>query len=248
MKTNKRIIMIILLILLVIGGTGCMNSEGKILNNIEDKYGEKFVVEGKKEGSVLFPEMYGKDKIFVHPEGKPELIFEAGQSDSQDGKHYDTYIPALWGAELTASLKDKLADQLPKDSLYKVYIDVAGSKYDVSMKEMSAYDYIKNVNKNFMVVLEVAIKTSGEPNLAEYQDGLYQSFEMIKNLQTKYYSLSVGFVDPSEDISDYIRTANVNNLPWSNLKAKVYGHILVDEHVNINSPDELISNYEAIKE
>ncbi|MFF2448932.1 hypothetical protein ACFVSW_17765 [Neobacillus sp. NPDC058068] len=54
MKNTKRILLLILLILVLMGSTGCTSSEGKILNYLEDKYGETFVVENKKEGSSLF--------------------------------------------------------------------------------------------------------------------------------------------------------------------------------------------------
>jgi hypothetical protein len=56
--------------------------------------------------------------------------------------------------------------------------------------------------------------------------------------------VSVGFVDESEDISDYIRTSNINNIPWSNLKANVYGTIMVDNLTGINSPDEIAQHYD----
>lgn len=223
-----------------------MNSEGKILNYLEDKYGEKFVVEGKKEGSILFPKMYGKDKLFVYPKGKPELIFAAGQSRSDEVNYYDGYISAVWGDELTNSLKEALKGKLPEGSVYRVFVN--SSEDDPSMKDMSIYDYLKRENKNLMVVLEVAIKTTKEPNLDEYRDGLYQAFEIIKNLQSKYYTLSVGVVDKSEDIQEYIRTSKVNNIPWSNLDAKVYGYLVVDDYDDIKSPEELISKYKPVKE
>ncbi|MFF2448933.1 hypothetical protein ACFVSW_17770 [Neobacillus sp. NPDC058068] len=249
MKIKKRILLITLLIMVMIGGTGCMSSEGKILNYIEDKYGEKFVVEGKKEGSVLFPEMYGKDKIFAYPEGKPELIFEAGESSSKEKKYYDEYIPAIWGDELTRSLKDSLKRSLPQASIYKIYVNVAGSKYNVNMKELSIINYVKEENKDIRIVLKVAIKSQGKPNLEEYSDGLYKAFEEIKSLNTTFYGLSVGFVDQSEDINEYVRTSNVNNLPWSNLAGNVYGYLLVNQNVNdINSPNDLMKYYTPVKE
>ncbi|EKN71481.1 hypothetical protein BABA_01230 [Neobacillus bataviensis LMG 21833] len=224
-----------------------MNSEGKIVNYLEDKYGEKFVVEHKKEGSFLFPEMYGKDKLFVHPEKKPELLFEAGQSRSKEIHYYDGYISAIWGDELTKSLKDELEKQLPKGSIYRVFVN--SSEDNARFKDQSFYDYIKNENNRLMVVLEVAIRTDGEPNVDEYSAGLYQALEVIKNLHTKYYTLSAGFVDKSEDkMTDYIRTSNVNNLPWSNLDAQVYGYLLVGERYNIQNPDDLMKNYKPVEE
>ncbi|WP_152681108.1 hypothetical protein [Neobacillus vireti] len=247
MKTNKRITMIILLILVVIGGTGCMSSEGNILNYLEGKYGEKFAVEGKQKGSLLFPNMYGRDKLYVYPEGKPEQIFEAGQSQSKEIHYYDGYISAIWGDELTKSLNDQLEKYLPKESIYRVFVN--SSEDDARFKDLSLYDYIKNENNKLMVVLEVAIRTDGEPNLDEYSTGLYQAFEVIKNLQTKYCTLSVGFVDKSEDkMADYIRTSNVNNLPWSNLDAQVYGYLMVDDRYNFHSPEELMKYYKVAEE
>ena len=249
MRISKRIMLIFLLILVLIGGTGCMNTEGKIVNYLEDKYGEKFEVEHKKEGSVLFPEMYGKDKIFAHPEGKPELIFEAGESSSKEKKYYDDYIPAIWGDELTKSLKNDMHGNLPENSIYKVYVNVAGSKYNLYMKDMSILDYIKSENKNIRVILKVAILTSGKPNIEEYSEGLFKAYETIKSLNTTFYGLSVGVVDQSEDFSEYIRTSNVNNIAWSNLAEGVYGYLIVNQNVgDINSPEELMKYYTPVKE
>lgn len=249
MKITKRIMLIFLLMLVLIGGTGCMNSEGKILNYLEDKYGEKFVVEHKKEGSILFPKMYGKDKIFAYPEGRPELIFEAGESSTKEEKYNDEYIPAIWGDELTKSLKDDIQSNLPENSIYKVYVNVAGSKYNLDMKDMSILDYINEKNKNIRVVLKVAILTPGKPNLEEYSEGVFKAFETIKSLNTTFYGLSVGFVDQSEDISEYIRTSNVNNIAWSNIAGGVYGYLIVNQNAGeINSSEELMKYYTPVKE
>ncbi|QCJ44173.1 hypothetical protein FAY30_20935 [Bacillus sp. S3] len=226
-----------------------MDSESKMVHYLEDKYGEKFVVEHKKEGSVLFPEMYGKDKIYAYPEGKPELIFEAGESSSKEKQYYDDYIPAIWGGELTKSLQGSLKESLPETSIYKIYVNVAGSKYNLEMKDLPILKYINEENKDIRIVLKVAIKTAGKPNTSDYSDGLYKAFDQLKGLNTTFYSFSVGFVDQSEKIDEYIRTSNVNNLPWSNIEGKVYGHLQVNQDItDINSPADLMKYYTPAEE
>ena len=245
MKIGKRFAMLLLPIMVVIGGTGCMGSENKVINHLEEKYGEKFVVEGKKEGSLLFTD-YGKDKFFLYPEGKPELIFSAGEVKSKKAQFYDGYINALWGAELTQNLNDELKGVLPEDSEFKIFVTAPVD--DVSMRNTSIYDYIENVSKDVIVHLVIGVKTENEPNISEYSEDLFKAFEVMRNLQTKYYSLSAGFVGKNEDISDYIRTADVNNVPWSNLKGEVYGELFVDDRLELQGPEELINHYEPFKE
>ncbi|MFZ7943768.1 hypothetical protein ACO1D1_09050 [Neobacillus sp. 19] len=114
---------------------------------------------------------------------------------------------------------------------------------------MPILKYINEENKDIRIVLKVAIKTAGNPNTSDYSDGLYKAFDQLKGLNTTFYSFSVGFVDQSEKIDEYIRTSNVNNLPWSNIEGKVYGHLQVNQDItDINSPADLMKYYTPAEE
>ncbi|KKK38851.1 hypothetical protein WQ57_05720 [Mesobacillus campisalis] len=236
----------IIIILVMIGGTGCMQSEGEIVSYLEEKYNSKFEVEGGKEGSDLFPDMYGKDQIVAHPEGDDKLVFLAGESKTQEGGFFDRYPLAKWSNELDEKYSNAVAKEFGSDAQFKTLLYVQGDNYSSEMIDMHVEDYFKS-NQEALVTLNIGIKTAGEPNVDEYLEGIYSLQQQLKELGVESYGVTVGFVDESEDISDYIRTSNVNNLPWSNLDAKVYGSIMIDNLLDIQSPEQIKEYYEPIE-
>ncbi|MFJ5762919.1 hypothetical protein ACIQAA_28135 [Neobacillus sp. NPDC093182] len=93
MKITKKVISILLPFVLLIAVTGCMkerSSENVILTYLQETYNETFEVETFKERSTIFKNMYGADKVIVHPKGKPEYVFLAGEDRDMKG---NTTIP-----------------------------------------------------------------------------------------------------------------------------------------------------------
>ncbi len=223
-------------------------SEEAIVNHLEETYGEKFEVETFKEGHSIFKNMYGDDKVIVHPEGKPEQVFLAGTKRDHEDKYYDTYMLSKWGEELTGKYKQEIQAIVPGDYDYRVLLYVEDGKYDSSMKSMSAMDYFSKKNQDAEVVLKVAVKTSEAPNPEEYYEPVYRLLQLLEPLGVEAYGVSLGFVDDSVDAADYIRTSNVNNVPWSNLDAKVFGTIMVDNLAKITEPGQIEAYYEPFEE
>lgn len=236
-----------------------MNAESKFLSHLEKKYNEDFEVENVKEGSIIFSEMYGKDKALVHPKGNNELVFLAGEYLKTE-EIYDNYVLAKWGEEIKADIKGEMEKELP-NSPYKVSIMAADDTYDASMQDKPFLEYVEENNNNVLIMLTVGVYTTEEPELATFSQGIYNLYQKLKEYGTESYAISVGFVDESEDITDYIRTANINNIAWSNLDAKVYGEISFDERSNpknpspsiseeliVTSPESVIHHYEKLGE
>lgn len=247
MALMKRGGFMLLFILLMIGGTGCMQAESKIAGYLEEKYQQKFTVEGAKEGSELYPEMYGKDQIFAYPEGKPEMVFLAGESKKQDGEYYDRYPLAIWSSQLDAIYRAGVEEGFGKGTEFKTMLYVQGSKYDGDMIDMDFRDYFNNVNNEALVTLNIGVKTAGEPDPEKYAEAIYQLLQQLKELNVKNFGVTVGFVDEGEDISEYIRTSNVNNIAWSNLDAKVYGTVMVDNTMEISSSSQIKEYYQQVE-
>jgi hypothetical protein len=224
------------------------SSENKILTHLEKTYDETFEVETFKEGSTLFKNMYGSDKVIVHPKDKPEHVFLAGEKRDHEGEYYDTYVLSKWSAELSKKLETEISRILPEEVEYRVLLYVEDGKYDSTMKDMSVFDYFANENKEANVVLKIAVKKSGHPDVTAYNEPVYQLLQLLDTVGVDMYGVSVGFVDSTEDITDYIRTSNVNNVPWTNLDAKVYGTIMVDSFANITEPKQIEEYYEMFEE
>jgi hypothetical protein len=72
-------------------------------------------------------------------------------------------------------------------------------------------------------------------------------YQKLKSLNTDFYTLSVGFVEDSLNSDEYIRTSNVNNTPWSNLKG-AYGAVVVNDSFQISKPEDMNEYYEVYEE
>ncbi len=237
-----------------------MSSEGKVLAKLEEKYNQKFTVEGVKEGSKIFAQMYGKDRLTVHPEGNKELVFLAQEVKAEQGEFKDNFVQAKWAEELKEKLSAEIEKELPPGTPYKIQLFIPSKGIEKSMAEIPVQDYLDR-NKDLSVVLLAGIKTAAEPEVEKYKENIYNLYQLLKGLGTTGYSVTIGFVDESEDISDYVRTSYINNISWSNLDAKVYGNITIDERHDsenpssgvdpsliLESPDAVIKHYEPIGE
>lgn len=223
-------------------------SADKIVTHLEKTYGETFEVETFKEGNSIFKNMYGADKVIVHPKGEPEHVFLAGEKRDHKDEYYDTYLLSKWSDELTKKFKPKIASILPGDYEYRVLLYVEDGKYDSSMKDLSVEDYFSKENKDAEVVIKIAVKTADAPNAAEYDEPVYRLMQLLEPLGVASFGVSLGFIDDAFDVSDYIRTSNINNVPWTNLDAKVYGTIMVDNLAKITEPSQIEEYYEPFKE
>ncbi|WP_415813615.1 hypothetical protein [Mesobacillus thioparans] len=241
---KKWIMLTAVILFAVMGGAGCMSSESKVMEHLEEKYNEKFEVESTKEGSVIFPEMYGKDKVMAHPKGKPEFVFLAGESRNEDGVYYDTYILSVWSNQLDQLYKDKVNQAFNEDVQFKTMLFVEEEKYTAEKKDSSVTDFLQTEDNGALFTLNIAVKTDGEPEVEKYLEPVYQLLNELKESNAKYYGVTVGFVNRSENVSDYMRTSNVNNIDWSNLDAKVYGTIMVDDSMDISSPEQIKEYYQ----
>ena len=134
------------------------SSEDKIITHLEKTYDEKFEVEIFKEGSTFFKNMYGADKMIVHPKDKPEYVFLAGEDRDHAGEYYDTYVLSKWAVELTKKFETDISTIMPEEFEYRVLLYVEDGKYDSTMKEMSVFDYFSNKNNEANVVIKMAVK------------------------------------------------------------------------------------------
>ncbi|UFT99206.1 hypothetical protein KO561_18835 [Radiobacillus kanasensis] len=237
-----------------------MSQEEKVLSYLEDKYNKEFEIEYSKEGSELFPKMYGGDNYVVHPKDNNEIVFSVEALPDESG-FADGYTTANWAYELENFNKEAIDRYLPELSEFKIMLRASPGiiTENVDSKEIDAL--IKESPEEFTVILKTVVRTSNIPNVQEYSDAIYKLFNLVKGLKAKDYIVTVGFVDSESNISDYIRTANVNNISWENLDAKVYGFVTLDNRlapenpgngVNpnllINSKNDVVNHYESLEE
>ncbi|WP_077619649.1 hypothetical protein [Bacillus sinesaloumensis] len=212
------------------------STEEKAVKYLEEKYDTEFEVMHVEEGSKLFEDLYGGDVVTVHPKGEPDVIFTIKGSEEP---YTETYLQAKWSQELQEKLKADIEKELPTDTPYKVII--SNSRMSDSTNKNKTVDEVLNESNTVVVSIMTAIQTDGEPEVSQYSQGIYNLYNMLKNLGVNKYVVSVGFVDQSEDVSDFIRTSYVNNITWENLKANVYGVIAIDDRKNPDNPSDLVN-------
>lgn len=218
-----KIAKIMTLLLFLIGAVGCSSSEEKALRYLEDKYDKEFEV------------MWVKDELVtVHPKGEPDVIFTVHVDDEE---YVETYLPAKWSQELQEKLKADIKKELPPNTEFKLVL--SKTNFNESMADISV-DGLLEQNKDMGVDLVVGIKTPGEPNIKQYSQGIYNLYNLLKSIGLENYLISVGFVNESEDISEFIKTSYVNNMAWSNLDGTVYGELGIDERHDPDNPSALI--------
>jgi hypothetical protein len=129
------------------------------------------------------------------------------------------------------------------------------------MIDMPFQEFIENNRKEVRLVIVAGVYTDGAPDVESYKQSFYNIYQEMQKYGAEDYTIDAGFVEKSEDISDYIRTAGVNNIAWSNLKAKVYGQLNIDERLNpknadpdiaeeyiLIDPDAVVRNYDPYKD
>lgn len=236
----KKYSVVLASLLLIMGVSGCVKNDTKkeIVNYLEDKYNEEFVVESYEKKSKLEYE-YGGDKITAHPKNNNEIVFVAGQANTKDGGYYDTYYLSMVGDKITSDIKEEVDGIIDNKDEYKIAIYGLNNSFDLN-NEVSAKDFIKNNNVN--VVLNVAIRIDGNEDMDKVFEKSFKLLNLLESLGSSRYKLSVGIVSGETKISEHIRTANANNVSWKDLDEDVKGSIIISHNEKVNSINE-ISNY-----
>lgn len=223
------------------------STEDKIVKHLEEKYKEEFILESKKEGSEIFANMYGGDKALVHPEGKPELVFLAGEDRDNKDNIYDTYVLARWSNELDQKFKEQIENEFHEDIDYKFSLHIEDKRYNATMKDLPFDEYLKENQNEGLLTLSIAIKVDEQPDVKKYSTAIFNVYKLFEDLPMWMVGISVGFVEDDEIIPDYIRTSNFNNIPWSNLNTKVYGTIMFDNTRNVQNVEDVEKRYKEIE-
>ncbi|WP_186580075.1 hypothetical protein [Aquibacillus kalidii] len=224
------------------------SSQEAILTYLEEKYDERFEVEAFDEGNEALKQMYGGDELIAHPEGNPEHVFLAGEDRDHEGEYYDNYVLSIWQNELTKHYKEEISKILTGlDYEYRILI-YSQDGYNGSNKGMSVFEYLSNNKQDASIALKLAIKESSDPNINNYKGQIYELYKLVNNIDAESSRVSIGVVEKSTGVKDYIRTSEVNNVPWSNMIGKVYGTLTIHKQFEITDPSQIEEYYRPMEE
>lgn len=219
------------------------NKPQRVLDYLQEKYDEEFVIENFEQMSVS---EYGSDKLIVHPKGKEDLPFLICESEEWEEEFYDTYLLAIWEKQLKEELTTTMENILGDDSLFNVIIRTPHEKYNMSHFNMEFTEYIKNINNYGILTIIVAMPSIYD--VTDCLDKIYQIYKLVETYGMDTYSVSVGFVDDNFDSEEYLRTAGINNIDWSNFKSDIKGYVTINNFSKIETSADIINEYISIKE
>ncbi|MFA9559951.1 hypothetical protein ACERII_21805 [Evansella sp. AB-rgal1] len=249
MQLKKRLLISLIIVIAIVIGTGCMNVEKKLLADLESKYDKEFVIEHYDKGGLFYSSIPKGITATAHIKGEEDVVFTIRERTREKGTFNDSYLLARWGKELEVNLAEDIEKNLPEGAEYRVFLRSAADTFDESMNDLQAEEFIQS-NQDMAVVLLVSIKVLNEPDVEAYSEGIYNLYKLIQGLGTERYRVSVGFLDESEDISNFLKTAFVNNIGWDNLNAKMYGVAYIDERFkdSITNSDAVVERYKTMEE
>jgi hypothetical protein len=194
----NRLLPLILLAGAAVLLSGC--TDRQYVNELEKKYGVEFeAVENTELSQDLVTKTMNtlrptKEKI-LREKGSPAVVFKASGSPTEIV--WEDYLEARWGEELRQEFKDTFKASLPKGSLYRVTVrpDIY-DKYDwtPSTKDLNAREYLSKFQET-AVDVEIVIPVTGELNLADYSQGLYNLFYRFEDEIDNDYFLDIAFVE-----------------------------------------------------
>ena len=177
----KKIILLGLLTILLIGVSGCMAKQkpevdvkAEVEKYLKDKYNEDFTVTGGGTESWNSPDT----EIYAKPEKFPEerVMVRRGK---KTGGMIDNYTSILKKSEIDKIMTDIVSKVYPES---KVWYDVAKSPEASAGPDMSVEEYLEYVSKYSRVSLTICISDS------EYETNKDEKLEELrKNFEEKQY-------------------------------------------------------------
>lgn len=204
----KKLIVILLAIALMMGGTGCMNSNEKIKDDMltyaNDKYGETF----EADTLVMANWAYHYDKLYAHPAGRPEDEFliehyvdEQGRSSFADG-----YFGILIKDEYKENIEAIVKPVFPES---KVFVSFNESVFSNRLNANSMVKDIYNAEEKFTssIIVFIPQRCIGKN---EFDIG---PFEIIgKEMIEKKITGRVSFYLLENELFDSITEGNSNEI------------------------------------
>lgn len=134
MINKQRFLIIIFIGLFFVNFTGCYNIEEMLLEDLEAKYDEEFVIEHYDEGGLFYSSGPKGISATVHVKDEPDVVFTMKESSEKKGIFNDSCLFARWGKEFeeNATVIEK---NLPEGLEYCVFLHSSVGTFDESMNK-----------------------------------------------------------------------------------------------------------------
>ncbi|CAM4339160.1 hypothetical protein [Paenibacillus tarimensis] len=187
-----------------------------MLDYVQLKYGGAFAAEAFEERGLM-PELYGSDRMLVHPAGQPDLpfyVYKKGKTDS----YTDNYIEASLSVRYTAKHQREVMQLDQRDIAVKFRIGFAGALDDKSLLDADPDSALSAISHPSMLYLYAGVKGSKGDNRTE-SEFLHRLYQYMMELTDRDFTVVVGYIDEEdyEKADQLLRIAHTVNFSWAML-------------------------------
>lgn len=210
------------------------NKTNDMLNYLKIKYGETFEVEKYEEGSVLFPELYGADKLLVHPVNNFQLPFYVFSNIKGNG-FSDDYIVSKLSYEFTEKYKKDIEALDHREKAVKFAFGVSNPPEDPNYLKTSVDDFVDDATYDCDIYLYIAINSQSMQDIKNESTFLYKVYSYLKEKTDRNFEISVAYINKNNfaDARELIRLGHAINFSWTMLEAGVLDKINFERKNNI---------------
>jgi len=251
MKKFERISIIIFMIILLLGVSGCMNTESSnqeeltadLLSYAENKYNQKFeiveFIEGKKLGDGSITHV-----LVLKPFDNEKMIFNVKKYIGDETEYLDNYIEEVIAGKLTEEY-DEIIAKLPGDLEFKSYLFPNTSMSHITysdIKDKSIHEIIEQYGAKKITTL---LSINGDNNYIKSNlDAIYQIYNKTVSLNSEYFTLDICINDGSEDFKTVVLNPTIYyGKEWGEYDGKLFGYLTINQDTLITDKQTLLLNY-----
>ena len=223
-----------------------VNNKKEILEYMEKKYNEEFVVESYTPWNKLV-DQYGGGQIIAHPKGNPDLVFYAGVLDSRNGEYYENYQETIYGVELKKYFQDSITSNISAPFDFAIRFDFGDLDNTKEAQEMNLEEILEYGKEEVGIVMVLGIEVDSENETSKHYEEVLNIYNLLKDFKVEKFTLNVGFVKDinSKNVKSYLIRGRIYNNSWDDLGSEVYGKIVVDRESNIGNINEINNEYRS---
>ncbi|MCR8643649.1 hypothetical protein NV379_13410 [Paenibacillus sp. N1-5-1-14] len=187
----------------------------KMLDYLEDKYGEKFVEEQFDPGNVLMPELYGGDSMLVYPTINRDIPFHVNKNVKSSGFN-DNYVHASLCYLFTEKYKSGVESIDERVKAVKFRFGTKVYPEDPSILKQPIDDFANDKSNESDIHLYLVVSTDDVQEYKKDAKFIHDLHSFMLNLTHREFEISVAYIkqDKIQSAKDLIRISHTTNFSW----------------------------------
>ncbi|MCR8643647.1 hypothetical protein NV379_19035 [Paenibacillus sp. N1-5-1-14] len=188
----------------------------KMLDYLEDKYGEKFVEEYFEPGGMIYPGKSEGDSMMVYPEKNKELPFNVHKNMKKSG-YNDNYVSASLSYQFTEKYKSGVEKLDNREKAIKFFFALSNRPHDPSTINTPIDDFAKDMSYEGEIELFVAVSAESDQDYKKDAKFLRDLYSYMLKITNRNFLISVAYVQKNkfQPAKDLIRISHTTNFAWT---------------------------------